>query len=525
MPHQNQQQGVPPQYEYKVLTDILEGPIPTECNLYAVIVECSVPRPTRGKDWVCNARLVDPSTLGHPHLQEGVEVLMFGASPDLLPNPDSVGDIIRIHRLVVQEYLNKPQLKATIGPRKKCQYCLFHGRGVEGEPTLPYRSSTPGFTMGDREENLIQLLRNAMNLIHSSVETGPPSKYLRQIRELDPRNMFTENADGFMERNTFFDICCKVLHVQGEGNMKILYVWDGSDAPPFPIRADTRHDFADDQKVKPDEVEHEELLQFTPVDLPLQECGDVPRLGTAMPVRMYGLGGLQREVPLPQPGAWVKLRNVAACIICGQLQGLFRKSSKWSPWSPSQDALHALDRREEDGIIQEWAPENRQELLASSSGLCTEKPIQTLREVAQIGAQHRGTKHRCLVRVVCHPRNVAQWCSRAEDCRVTGDTGDWIYTVQLRLQDATGELDALIFREDGTTFFQGIPADDLSANPAQLDMLKSAAETLLGDHAWIECCLIGYTRQEPEPFRLYKLFATSLRPDVLGIANREASAQ
>lgn len=39
-----------------------------------------------------------------------------------------------------------------------------------------------------------------------------------------------------------------------------------------------------------------------------------------MPVRMYGLGGLQHEVPLPQPGAWVKLRNVAACIINGQLQ-------------------------------------------------------------------------------------------------------------------------------------------------------------------------------------------------------------
>lgn len=34
------------------------------------------------------------------------------------------------------------------------------------------------------------------------------------------------------------------------------------------------------------------------------------------------------------------------------LQGLFRKSSKWSPWSPSQDVEHALDRREEDGIIQ-----------------------------------------------------------------------------------------------------------------------------------------------------------------------------
>ncbi len=51
-----------------------------------------------------------------------------------------------------------------------------------------------------------------------------------------------------------------------------------------------------------------------------QGCEEAPRLGTAMPVRMYGLEGLPQEVPLPQPGAWVKLRNVAACIINGQLQ-------------------------------------------------------------------------------------------------------------------------------------------------------------------------------------------------------------
>ncbi len=31
----------------------------------------------------------------------------------------------------VQEYLNKPQLKATVGPKKRCQYCLFHGQEAE----------------------------------------------------------------------------------------------------------------------------------------------------------------------------------------------------------------------------------------------------------------------------------------------------------------------------------------------------------------------------------------------------------
>ncbi|EIE21102.1 hypothetical protein COCSUDRAFT_43452 [Coccomyxa subellipsoidea C-169] len=423
---EQQQQRGPPQYEYKVLTDILEGTLPMECNLYAVLIECSVPRPTRRVDWMCNARLVDPSTLGHPYLQEGVEVLIFGP-PQLLPNPDCVGDIIRIHRLTVQEYKERPQLVATIGPKKRCQICVFRGGEVEGEPIMPYRASTQGFTMGDREENLVKLLRNAMSLINNPSGNAAPSKYLRRINELDPRDMFTEAADGSLARNTFFDICCQVLHVQGEGNRRIM--------------VDTRHDFAEDQNVTLDE--DTELLHYNTVYLPLQGCEDAPRLGTAMPVRMYGLEGLPQEVPLPQPGAWVKLRNVAACIINGQLQGLFRKSSKWCPWVPSPDALQILDRREAEGRIQEWAPDRR-ELVASSSH--PNVPFETLRQVHQAGGQ-----------------------------------GDWAYTFHLILQDATGELDALIFSDNGTVLFGGIHAEDLSTNEARTEHIKSA---LMGLFRW-----------------------------------------
>ncbi len=38
----------------------------------------------------------------------------------------------------------------------------------------------------------------------------------------------------------------------------------------------------------------------------------------------------------------------------------------------------------------EWAPQDRQELLASPSAQFAEKPIQTLREVAQIGGKIPG---------------------------------------------------------------------------------------------------------------------------------------
>lgn len=53
----------------------------------------------------------------------------------------------------------------------------------------------------------------------------------------------------------------------------------------------------------------------------------MPRLGTALPVVTYGLGKLPRQVPLPEAGQWVKLRNVAACIVNGQLQVRFLSTS------------------------------------------------------------------------------------------------------------------------------------------------------------------------------------------------------
>lgn len=46
---------------------------------------------------MANMRIVDPSTLGGP----GAEVLFFAAHRELLPTPESVGEIVRLHRMTV----------------------------------------------------------------------------------------------------------------------------------------------------------------------------------------------------------------------------------------------------------------------------------------------------------------------------------------------------------------------------------------------------------------------------------------
>ena len=117
-------------------------------------------------------------------------------------------------------------------------------------------------------------------------------------------------------------------------------------------------------------------------------------MGSVLPVVQYSMASLPREVPVPAAGSWVKLRNLAATLVDGQLQvavpspshlctllyccftyhgqhrclpghgccvlaafrcghtrvaaaaqGLMLKSSKWAPYEPPQEMLRALEER------------------------------------------------------------------------------------------------------------------------------------------------------------------------------------
>lgn len=61
--------------------------------------------------------------------------------------------------------------------------------------------------MNEREENIVRLLRNALQEV--SVQDAV-SIYMHRIRDLDPPNMQSVDQEGRPQANTFFDICCKV---------------------------------------------------------------------------------------------------------------------------------------------------------------------------------------------------------------------------------------------------------------------------------------------------------------------------
>ena len=78
---------------------------------------------------------------------------------------------------------------------------------MQDERIIPLVSSATQYTMSNHEENIVRLLRSALQEEPAQDAGGI---YMRRIRDLDPPNMVSVNQEGHARANTFFDICCKV---------------------------------------------------------------------------------------------------------------------------------------------------------------------------------------------------------------------------------------------------------------------------------------------------------------------------
>ncbi|KAK9811666.1 hypothetical protein WJX72_008016 [[Myrmecia] bisecta] len=462
-----------PPYDYLTLeeADRLPPRAPGEPeklrNFWAVVAECSAPRPTKGTDWVCNITVTDPTTVLLPlgSLQGGVEVLVFGAEA-ALPRLRKIGDIIRLHRISVNHYHDKLQLVGKVC--RPLQYCLFEG---DSEDQAPYQTSSSTYTHDEHSRTILASLRAFQRSLQADHpgHIGGSTAYLRRIKDVRPKD--------------FFDIVCRVLAVEGDSlNDGVLHVWDGTDAMPFPPGFDSREG---PQENLGSTAESDQAWQSArPRFLPLQDSAgilvELPVSGTALPIVMFNMHTIKYKdlsdapslkVPLPAAGAWVKLRNVGAWVVKGQLQGFFHASTKWAPWQPDQEATEEHSKRIAQNNVAGWAPGSLDDMLARTQHT---QPFASLRQVQSAAGAGIPRKFRCLARIIEHlPEDVRDFCSTKASCGLPRE--GYMYTVKLRLQDATAELDVLLFGEDGATFFQAVPPQDLHASPDAAGLLEGRA--------------------------------------------------
>lgn len=82
------------------------------------------------------------------------------------------------------------------------------------------------------------------------------------------------------------------------------------------------------------------------------------------------------------------------------------------------------------------------------------------------------------------------------------EPGRWAYALKLLLEDATGQLDAILFGPDGDAFFAGLSPCDMRADPAAAAELQRCLNRLLGQgcQRWV------LPRDEPAACELWECF-------------------
>lgn len=124
-------------------------------------------------------------------------------------------------------YNDKPQLLGKVGHGGEgFAFCLFEAAAPQpagpGAPaSVPYQSSHQHYHYDTREEQLLGALRHYLATLNRS-QLGGSSTYLRRVKDVRP--------------GQFFDVRARVVAADDSSpHFRLLHVWDGSDALPFPL--------------------------------------------------------------------------------------------------------------------------------------------------------------------------------------------------------------------------------------------------------------------------------------------------
>uniref|UniRef100_G3WTD7 Protection of telomeres protein 1 n=2 Tax=Sarcophilus harrisii TaxID=9305 RepID=G3WTD7_SARHA len=133
--------------------------------------------------------------------------MLFSVNLDTLPVIYKVGDIVRFHRLKIQQYKNEIQGVTTVG------FSSLTFEGTLGTPIIP-RTSSKIYTFTTDDQKTVETLRVwAANHISSS---GTLIK-LSDVKAMQ-----------------YFDLTCQLVgKAEVDGSSVLLKVWDGT-KPPFP---------------------------------------------------------------------------------------------------------------------------------------------------------------------------------------------------------------------------------------------------------------------------------------------------
>ncbi|CAN6461274.1 unnamed protein product [Victoria cruziana] len=458
-------------YVYLPLQDALST-VNQKINLFAIVVECGLPKKSRGSDYFCSLKIMDES-----FQQYGVTVNFFAHQAQNLPHVSSAGDIIRLHRILMK--IHKQEVLGHYN-KKFSSFALFEGRS--GKAFSPYQASSR-FQVTKHDKVCIEKLRTW--LATHNYDSGV-NEYSLQLREL--------------KVGEYFDLICKVLHVSKVSEEEsILFVWDGTDAPPacFEMQLGPQSDSFP--------------LQVEEVPLSKDILSTFPCIGTILRI-VAGKSFDDTLVHLKVLGQWVKLRNITCRQKFGLWEGLMVASSRIFLLSDQDSIAQCCQRKYDERLSHElehmslWSfpsPATITETQLEHVGLSTLMEIVTHSKVT--------CKYKCIVRII------ASYPWLYEDFR--SPDIPHIYRIRFTLEDSTARIHAYLYGEDGAEFFEGYPPIDiLTSKMNKLLGLENSSVSECGDVSatrsppWVQVCIKSYYLDKNDPWgsRHYRICNTKM---------------
>ncbi|XP_058092744.1 protection of telomeres protein 1a-like isoform X3 [Magnolia sinica] len=336
--------------------------------------------------------------------EHGLSVNIFTEDMTMLPRVRSLGDIIALHNVLMKDHKGNAQALFN----KKCSsFALFEGKSCMG--FIPYQIYS-NFHITDQDEVLVTQIRTW--LAHYKFDAGM-NEYSLQLRDI--------------KVGKYFDLVCKILHMSVVvDDVSILYVWDGTDAPPTEIQMNLD-----------DEARIPLPLQSEQSPLSRDVLCTFPCVGTVL---RFTVGKFFEDIGLQLQGRgqWVKFRNITCQLQSGLWKGVLLPTSKIRLLSDKDSAVKHCERgyveRLSTGVDHLPRPSSITEMGYGHVGFSSLMEVLTFTKVTQ--------KFKCVVRFVA----IYPW--QPEDFR-SPETG--LYRIRFTLEDPTARIHAYLYGEDGMT--------------------------------------------------------------------------
>ncbi|XP_015281882.1 PREDICTED: protection of telomeres protein 1, partial [Gekko japonicus] len=187
--------SVAPKYTYTPLNHLKGG---TVVNLYGVVKFFKPPYISKGTDYCLVVTIVDQS-------DTKLICTLFNANRDALPKIYKNGDVVRFHRIKVQEFSGQIQGITSNG------FAALTFDGTVGAPVIP-RTTSKSFTFTDEDKKTVEDLR--IWVARNFANCAPAAN----LSSIQPQ--------------MFFDLTCQLVgKAKADESSYLLKVWDGTRCP------------------------------------------------------------------------------------------------------------------------------------------------------------------------------------------------------------------------------------------------------------------------------------------------------